>query len=187
MYGGRVRAIMADIYALPTTLPPLNEIEVYHALEDTNGNISAVARQFGKPRHKVFQYIQANKNLMLLLEDLRNTVLDQAEQNFNKAVNEGDLIASRFMLETQGKDRGFTHRLENTGPGGGPIENELVIRFERPGDPDPIGGGDAIHQEGSQNHALHEENLRFKEGGAGLLRLPQQGQDQGRGEEGQEA
>lgn len=180
---------MGQVYSLPVDYdrvlpaPPLDEVEVYHLIQQFKGNMSEVARELGRSRVSVMKFVNSKKLLIAVRKEITDQLLDLAEANYVKAVEEGDLVASRFVLETLGKDRGYTRRVEQTGLNGGPITSELQVRFVKPGEEIR----DAVHQEGIEDHALHEEELRSEEGRTGVLRFEKQGQDQGGGEEREEA
>jgi hypothetical protein len=60
----------------------------------------------------------------VLVEDLRETLVDKAEHNIATAVDKGDDAMSRFVASTIGKGRGWSQGV--SGEKGGPLE--VVIR-----------------------------------------------------------
>lgn len=74
--------------------------------------------------------IDKEPDLVSLLDDLRQSVLDTAEQNVFTAVEASDQAASQFVLRTIGKDRGYTTGV--VGDKNAPIEVVLREFVPRP-------------------------------------------------------
>lgn len=91
-----------------------------------SGNISAVARNFGVHRHTIQARIDKHKDLKRLLDDTRETMLDNAESQLYTKVLAGDTAALIFFLKTQGKRRGYVERKETTGGDGVPLYDEIA-------------------------------------------------------------
>ncbi|MFN7927118.1 MAG: hypothetical protein U0Y68_04090 [Blastocatellia bacterium] len=108
--------------------PPLKlNIETLAAqIISLSGNISAVARVFGAHRHTIQARIDKHKGLKKLLEDTRETMLDNAESQLYTKVLAGDTLALIFFLKTQGKKRGYVERQELTGADGVPLYEEIA-------------------------------------------------------------
>lgn len=66
-----------------------------------------------------------------VIEDERNSLVDMAEIQLIKAVQEGNFKAVREVLRTLGKNRGYVERMEHSGNDGGPIR---FIEAVRPND-----------------------------------------------------
>jgi len=98
---------------------------IYHALCDAKGNIAAAARALEVNRSGLAKRIEGCPGLMLLINDYRQSVVDKAEENVYADVEKGDQTASRFILQTLGKDRGFTTGVAGQGKNG---EIEVTIR-----------------------------------------------------------
>lgn len=81
-------------------------------LLEHKGNISAVARQLNTRRKYIADRVERRPELKELLEEIRQTVIDKAEQNVFVSVESGDLGESRYVLGTIGKDRGYVARVE---------------------------------------------------------------------------
>lgn len=88
--------------------------KVAAVLTANSGNISKSARDLGVNRGNLKKRIDLNPELQALLMDLRDEIVDIAEDNIYKDVREGDSGASRFVLATLGKDRGWVTRQENS-------------------------------------------------------------------------
>ncbi len=109
-------------------LGPYNQNEVLAAIELAGGNISAAARMLDRRRVSLKTYIDRQPKVSQLLNDLRDDMLDHAEWNFYRATKMGDLGASKFVLQTLGRDRGYALHQEHTGPDGGPLRVEYDAR-----------------------------------------------------------
>lgn len=100
---------------------PFSEFEVAVALLHTNGNLSRAGHLLNRSRRSLEGFITRNPGLLLLQEDIVATKVDAIEQGqFAKALG-GDPLAERFILQTLGKERGFSTRAEVTGKNGGVI------------------------------------------------------------------
>lgn len=107
-------------------LSVLDPVLVASALTETNGNISAVARRFNVQRASVQEFISKRETLKKVLEDSRETRIDNAESALDRAVEQGEGWAVCFTLKTQGRKRGYSERHEVTGPDGLPINPVIV-------------------------------------------------------------
>lgn len=92
--------------------------EIYDALRAANGNFMAAATALGCNRQVIKKRVEETPMLIDLVADFKDGVLDQAETNIYSAVLAGDQAASKFVLTTIGKERGFITRNEMTGAGG---------------------------------------------------------------------
>ena len=82
------------------------------ALQKMQGNISAAARSLGLSRVTVHARINADPDLQAVVEDARQSMVDNAESALNRAVIQGEAWAVCFTLKTQGKRRGYVERVE---------------------------------------------------------------------------
>lgn len=92
--------------------PKLDPGRVGEALAKHQGNVAAVARQFGVHRSSVHELICRRADLQQITRDSREGMKDDAESALYKAVREGEAWAVCFYLKTQGKDRGYCERSE---------------------------------------------------------------------------
>lgn len=86
--------------------------EYYDALSQTKGNISACARLLNMRRSSLKERIDASPELRAKLEEVREEMLDKAEENVYDRVEQGDDAMTRFVLSTLGKERGYTQKTE---------------------------------------------------------------------------
>jgi hypothetical protein len=92
-------------------LPVLSSLkpkQVEDALKKCFGNIASAARVLGVDRASVWRAIKRWPELELVLDSMRETMLDNAETALNKAILAGESWAVCFFLKTQGKKRGYS-------------------------------------------------------------------------------
>jgi hypothetical protein len=109
----------------------LKHEHVAAALRQSAGIVSAAAQvleaAYGScTPMTVRNYLSRHPSLKKVLDETIELNLDLAESQLLKAVRTGDDWAVRFFLETKGKHRGYTRKMEHGGEGGGPV----IIRIE---------------------------------------------------------
>jgi len=98
----------------PATLPTNEEIE--KALIKTTGLISYASQELNCPVETLKKLIIKSKQLRGLLDELRNVMIDAAENTLlYRVVDKRDLIASMFLLKTIGKKRGWVEKEDKAG------------------------------------------------------------------------
>jgi hypothetical protein len=119
---------MSDVH--PSQVPKHTNAEIETALLEAEGNVAAAARALEMRRTHLKEKIDKSAYLTTVLNDLREELLDTAEDNKFKAVRAGDQQASSFVLMTLGKNRGYSQRLEATGKNGERLNGPgtLVVR-----------------------------------------------------------
>jgi hypothetical protein len=95
--------------------------ELIRRIQQYRGNISAVARSYGRTRGAILYHVKKYPTVQAALEEERETLLDDAESILWKQIIDGNTTALIFFLKTQGKKRGYVERQEQSGPDGGPI------------------------------------------------------------------
>ncbi|KKT30745.1 MAG: hypothetical protein UW18_C0011G0006 [Microgenomates group bacterium GW2011_GWF1_44_10] len=100
--------------------------DLVDAIHKYNGNISAIARAFGITRSAIYDYIEKRPELKDIIQDERESILDDAESELFKQAKRGNLSALIFFLKTQGKKRGYVERSEITGSEGAAIRVEYI-------------------------------------------------------------
>ncbi len=91
---------------------------IYDTLQDVRGNVSRAALLLSMRRGILYDRIMKTPDLCALLQDYREALVDTAEDNTRADVEKGDPQASRFILQTLGKDRGYTTGVVGSGKGG---------------------------------------------------------------------
>jgi len=75
-----------------------------------------LAALIGKPvsRQAINNRVKRNPRLQQAIREAEEAVLDTAEGVLQRAIEAGDLLAVKFYLETRGKQRGYTRRIDAT-------------------------------------------------------------------------
>ena len=92
-----------------------------------DGNLTAIARDADCVRQTVYAGIE-RYGLSEVVDEVRETLVDVAEQSLHELVRARPPAAFFFDLKTQGKRRGYVERSEQTGIDGGPIR----MRMDKP-------------------------------------------------------
>lgn len=88
--------------------------EVYEALVAARGNVSEVCRVLGARRQRINDMIARIPALKVARDEFREGVIDKAEDNIFKKVEAEDDGASRFVVQTIGKERGWSAKIETS-------------------------------------------------------------------------
>ena len=88
--------------------------ELIEQIERSRGNVSQVARLYGRPRSTVQSWIDNSKTAVLALDDARETRVDVAEMVVYKAAAEENLSGAFYILnnDPKAKKRGWGPRLD---------------------------------------------------------------------------
>lgn len=101
------------------------------ALEGTFGIKSKIAENLNVCRSSVGMYIKKNPKLNKLLEDERVKMLDIGENALMVNVKAGDTQSIKFLLSTQGKDKGYVERTESKNLNYLVVENRTLTVEEK--------------------------------------------------------
>ena len=104
----------------------IDDNDLQKMLSESNGNISHVARLMGVSRKAIHAHVNANPELKQILDDSRQTMLDEAENALLSAVREKQGWAVCFTLKTIGQERGYIERADQSHSG----SVEVIIRRE---------------------------------------------------------
>lgn len=88
------------------------------ALEKSLGVVTTAANNVGITRKTHYEWLQKDKEYAEQVKALEDMVLDFAESQLHKQVNEGNTTATIFLLKTKGKKRGYVERQEIMHEGG---------------------------------------------------------------------
>ena len=88
------------------------EDSLAEAIIRNRGVISKIAADVGMQVGSVYYSIRKKPSLQTLMQEARERIIDQAEDNIFDRVEIGDYQASVFVVRTLGKDRGYTERKE---------------------------------------------------------------------------
>lgn len=88
---------------------------IAEVIQKSRGNISVAAKMLGVSRNTIYRYIKDDNELSSMLDDERETMIDNVESKlYSEAIN-GNITAMIFFLKTQGKKRGYIDRQEFSG------------------------------------------------------------------------
>lgn len=75
----------------------------------------------------VQNYITRHPEIADAIVEIKANTLDLAETKLIEQIGKGNMTAIIFYLKTQGKERGYIERVENTGAGGKPLVPDGVV------------------------------------------------------------
>lgn len=111
--------------------------EVEEALRKNGGFYSRTAKALGISTQAVANQINKSEHLQKVYDEIRRSFLDLAESGLVQALKNGERWAIKFMLEYQGKDRGYIKRQQvEGGDDDKPIRQKHQIEFIDVGDSD---------------------------------------------------
>lgn len=117
---------MTEGYVPGQQHPVVDAATIYETLEEAKGNISEAARMLGMRRYALRERIDATPLLIKLMDDLREERIDKSETNIFNEVDKGSESASRFVLQTLGKGRGWAMGVAGTGKDG-----EIIVQVNK--------------------------------------------------------
>lgn len=96
----------------------ISEAQFKAALKKHAGICSMAAAELGISRSAVTQRIGNSRALQAFVLEIEETLLDAAEAVIADAILKRDRQTTRWYMERKGKRRGYTTRVEQTGPDG---------------------------------------------------------------------
>ena len=105
---------------------PYRKDDVLAAIVKSGANLAKMAMMLGRNRNKVRDYVLANTEIKEVFDEVREARLDLIEETAYSMAMQQDGAMVRFMLQCLAKERGYTTRVETSGPNGGPMEIEDV-------------------------------------------------------------
>jgi hypothetical protein len=119
-----VMPAIPDSTSATKKVPTFEEVE--KALIKCNGLITYTAGELKCPVELVKKQIRKYKTLRILVSQLRDAMIDAAEDTLMyRIVEKRDMIASMFLLKTLGKKRGWVE----TEKAGGTIDKPVFIKI----------------------------------------------------------
>lgn len=89
----------------------LDRKEIIDAIKKYHGKVAFVAQSLSVSTATIYNYVNKYSTVKAALDDAQNNwdegLLDTAESKLQKAVNNGDVWAIRYILNTKGKKRGY--------------------------------------------------------------------------------
>lgn len=93
-------------------------VDILDALTASRGNLSRAASSLNLSRSSLKTKIEREPQIVSHLDDIRQEMLDAAEDNLRSDIEKGDPSAGRFALSTIGKDRGYVQSVAGLGKDG---------------------------------------------------------------------
>lgn len=87
--------------------------EIIAAIENTGGIKQRVAQKLGIHRHTLYKYEKQYPSVAQALKNEIERIIDKAESNVFKSIQEGDVEDSWKLLRYRGKDRGYMEKSEH--------------------------------------------------------------------------
>ena len=82
------------------------------AVKDTGGILKDIAHNAGVERVAVWSFLKKHPNLQELIEDEREKIVDTAEGSLYSQVKGRQEWATKFILKTKGRKRGYIEKSE---------------------------------------------------------------------------
>lgn len=113
---------------IPKTIRMRPESEVIAQLKKSIGNVSHAARALGMSRAKLAERIARHPELREIVNDARQTMVDDAENALHASVINKEGWAVTFVLKTLGRDRGYVEKqeVEHSGEIAMPVLNVIL-------------------------------------------------------------
>lgn len=86
---------------------PLDKDKIKLYIVKYRGNLTKVAQALGCARQSIARIARTDSTIKQLIEDTRESVIDEVEDSFTKRAIAGDTTASIFFLKTRGRERGY--------------------------------------------------------------------------------
>jgi DNA-binding XRE family transcriptional regulator len=87
--------------------------EIIAAIENTGGIKQRIAEKLGIHRHTLYKYEKQYPSVAQALKMEVEKIIDKAESNVFKSIQEGDIEDSWKLLRYRGKDRGYVEKSEH--------------------------------------------------------------------------
>lgn len=89
------------------------------AIKGTGGILSAVAKNLNVTRHTVYKFLDKHPEFQEKLDQEREAIVDLAEGSLFSQVKNREAWATKYLLSTKGKSRGYVEKqeLEHSGDG----------------------------------------------------------------------
>jgi predicted site-specific integrase-resolvase len=97
------------------------------ALEKSLGIVTTACKQVGISRETHYRWTQEDPDYKAAVDSLQDMVLDFAESQLHKQIQNGEVTSTIFYLKTKGKRRGYIERqeMENSG------QQTIKVVYER--------------------------------------------------------
>ena len=96
---------------------PVSVKAVAKALKAHKGFITYAANELGCTRQTVHNMINKHPKLQEVLKDAKENMLDFTESKLGENISQGKTAEILFYLKTQGKERGYIEKADDSGAG----------------------------------------------------------------------
>lgn len=114
-------------------MPRLTNARIIQAVQAARGLIGVAARQLGIDRAALCRRAEKSPAIAEAIADARALSIDVAELQLAEACKQGESWAIRFLLQTQGRDRGYAPRSDDAPQDEQLSEQELAELEQRLG------------------------------------------------------
>ena len=107
--------------------------EIAQALKDALGIITKAALKLGADRGSIAERVRRSEYLRNAWKEAKETALDLCEDRLLAGINNGEPWAIKYMLSTQGGERGYKERreVEIRRPAGSDLSDVPTSEIER--------------------------------------------------------
>lgn len=114
-------------------MPRITDARIIQALMATQGLVTLAARNLGVEPGAVWRRAENSPRIAAAINDAREHAVDVAELMLLQACKQGESWAIRFFLQTQGRDRGYAPRTDDSTTDEPLSEHELAEMEQRLG------------------------------------------------------
>lgn len=107
--------------------PRYTNKQIEDALRKGAGLRTAAANILGCSPSTITNYLDRSEELNAVLAEIKNQHLDLAESKLLTAIKSGNMTAIIFFLKTIGRHRGYSERIEMSGPDGKPVQAAMGV------------------------------------------------------------
>jgi hypothetical protein len=88
------------------------------ALEQTLGVVTSACKKAGVDRRDYYEWMKGDPEFKEAADKIGDIAFDFVESSLYKQIQENNVAATIFWLKTKGRSKGYSERLELTGPDG---------------------------------------------------------------------
>lgn len=108
----------------------LSNQKVLNAIENSGGILTTIAKKCDVTRKALYEYLERNPTLRPHIEQEKEKILDLAEVSLFAQVKNKEAWATKYLLSTLGKTRGYAEKHEHEVSGGSEpirIDHENIL------------------------------------------------------------
>ena len=93
-------------------IPKITKKKLETAIIDSGGILTTIAKRCVISRNTLYRYLEEHPEYKTLIEQERESILDQAEISLFDQIKEKEQWATKFILKTLGTKRGYVEKKE---------------------------------------------------------------------------